>query len=276
LQGAACLILGFRLFPAFSVALSVLLLASPSASAQDPAAAAAGATQPQPADPPGDPASQAPADQQAQQTKRILGVIPNFRAVSTDEKLPAQTIQEKFMDATQDSFDYSSIFIPAVLAGYSEATRAYPEFGDGAEAYGRYFWRIAVDQTDENYWVEFVVPVITREDTRYYTLGHGGFLRRTGYALSRAVVTRADSGHEQFNISEVVGAGAAAGISSAYYPSQERSLSNTGTEWVLNIAIDALSFVGREFWPDINQKLFHGKYSENVPAQGAGSAAHGE
>ncbi len=198
-------------------------------------------------------------DDQPQQTKRILGIIPNFRAVSTDEKLPPQTLREKFVDATQDSFDYSSIFIPAALAAYSQGTRQYPEFGGGLAAYGRYFWRSAVDQTDENYMVEFVFPVFTHEDARYYTLGRGGFFRRTGYALSRAVVTRNDAARETFNISEIVGAGAASGISSTYYPSRERSFGNTASEWAVDIGIDALSFVGREFWPDINRRLIHGK-----------------
>jgi hypothetical protein len=205
-------------------------------------------------------AQQSPADDNPPpQTKRILGIIPNFRAVSTDQKLPRETVREKFMDATQDSFDYSSICIPAVLAAYSQASDAYPEFGTGAPAYFRYFWRSAVDQTDENYFVEFVVPVITHEDTRYYTLGRGGFFKRTGYALSRSVITRTDSGGESFNFGEVVGAGASAGLSTLYYPAKERSLANTGTQWGLDVGIDALSFMGREFWPDINRKIFHGK-----------------
>lgn len=163
------------------------------------------------------------------------------------------------MDATEDSFDYSSVCIPAVLALYSQASNAYPEFGTGPAAYGRYLWRSAVDQTDENYFVEFVVPVMTREDTRYYTLGRGGFLKRTGYALSRAVITRSDSDRETFNVGEVVGAGASAGLSNLYYPAKERSLGNTGTQWGLDVGIDALSFMGREFWPDINRRFFHGK-----------------
>jgi hypothetical protein len=196
-------------------------------------------------------------DQHAHQTKRILGIVPNFRAVSTDERLPAQTVKEKFITATDDSFDYSSVFIPAMLAGYSMATDATPEFHQGAAGYGRYFWHAAVDQTSENYMVEFVAPVITHEDTRYYTLGRGGFIKRTGYALSRAVITRSDSGNEVFNVSEVIGAGASAGLSSLYYPSRERSFANTGTEWGLDIGIDAASFVAKEFWPDINHRLFH-------------------
>lgn len=201
------------------------------------------------------------------QTKRILGIIPNFRAVSTDEKLPPQTVKEKFKDATNDSFDYSSVLIPGVLAGYSMATNAYPEFHQGAAGYARYFWHAAVDQTSENYMVEFIAPVLTREDTRYYTLGRGSFMKRAGYAMSRAVITRTDAGNESFNISEVVGAGAASGLSSLYYPSRARSFSNTASEWGLDVGIDAASFLAREFWPDINRHLFHGKSSIDPSAR---------
>jgi len=198
-------------------------------------------------------------DKPAPQTKRILGIIPNFRAINTDERLPPQTAKDKFLDATEDSFDYSAIFVPLVLAGYSLETNATPEFGHGGIGYGRYLWHTAVDQTSENYMVEFFVPVLTHEDTRYYTLGRGGFIKRAGYAVSRAVITRTDSGKQEFNISEVFGAGAAAGLSNLYYPSAERSIGNTGKEWGINVGVDAIAFVAKEFWPDINHRLFHGK-----------------
>jgi hypothetical protein len=205
-------------------------------------------------------------DTRQPQTSRIMDIIPNFRAVSTDEKLPPMSVRDKFVGTTEDSFDYSAIFIPLMLAGYSDATRATPEFGHGWPAYARYFWHTAVDQTSENYMVEFIVPVLTREDTRYYPLGRGGFLKRAGYALSRAVITRNDKGTDEFNISEVVGAGASAGISSLYYPSRERSLGNVGTEWGLDVAIDSMSFVVKEFWPDVNHALFHRGDKSGSPA----------
>ena len=198
------------------------------------------------------------------QTKRILGIIPNFRAVSSTDVLPAQTPKEKFLTATDDSFDYSSIFIPAALAGYNLGTEAYPELGHGGEAYAQYLWRAAVDQTIENYMVGFVVPVIAHQDTRYYTLGHGSFLKRTGYALSRSVVTRSDHAKEQFNVSEVLGAGSSAAISTAYYPASSRTFGNVGTAWAIDIGIDGASMVAKEFWPDINRRRFH---TNTVPTQ---------
>ncbi len=215
---------------------------------------------------PSQPAQQsAPDDQQGAQTKRILGLIPNFRAVSAGEKLPPQSVKDKFLTATEDSFDYSSVFIPGIVAGYSMARNATPEFHQGAAGYGRYFWHAAVDQTSENYMVEFIVPAIAHQDTRFYTLGSGGFLKRTGYALSRVVITRSDSGNEVFNASEIIGAGASSGLSSLYYPSRQRSFGNTGEEWGLDVGIDAASFFVKEFWPDINRHIFHaGQSADSV------------
>jgi hypothetical protein len=191
------------------------------------------------------------------QSKRIFGIIPNFRSVNADVHLQPQTVGEKFHTATQDSFDYSSIFIPLAVAGYDYGRNATPEFGSGGVAYGRYLWHSVVDQTSENYFVEFIVPVLTHEDTRYYSLARGGFIKRAGYSLSRAVITRSDSGKDTFNLSEVIGAGAAAGVSNLYYPRPERTLGNTGSQWGTSIGIDALSFFVKEFSPDITHSVFH-------------------
>jgi hypothetical protein len=212
------------------------------------------------------PQSQTPSNDQAPaQTHRILGILPNFRAVSADIKLPPQSAKEKFITASEDSFDYSALFVPLALAGYDLGTNPDPEFGHGGVAYGRYLWHAVVDQTSENFFVEAIGPSITHEDNRYYTLGHGGFLKRTGYALSRAVITRSDAGKEVFNASEVIGSGASAGLSSLYYPTRERSFGNTADQWGLDIGIDAISFEVKEFWPDINHSLFHGAKPSSNP-----------
>ncbi len=116
-------------------------------------------------------------------------------------------------------------------------------------------------------WSKASFPAITHEDNRYYTLGRGGFWKRTGYAVTRVVVTRNDAGNETFNISEVFGSGAAGAISTTYYPTRERSIGTFGTQWGTNIGIDALSFVVKEFWPDVNHALFHGAKPSQTTAQ---------
>jgi hypothetical protein len=199
------------------------------------------------------------ASSQAKQTKRILYIVPNFRAVSADQQLPPQTVKDKFMTAALDSVDYSAFIFVAIQAGIAEARNSTPEFQQGWPGYGRYYWHTYADYVNENLWVEFLLPAALHQDSRYYTLGRGGFAKRLAYSVSRVAITRTDSGHETFNASEIIGAGAAAGVSSLYYPSQERTFTKTYQLWFTSIAIDAGSSLFKEFWPDINNKIFHQK-----------------
>jgi hypothetical protein len=111
------------------------------------------------------------------------------------------------------------------------AQKSQPQFGQGAVGYGIYFAHTFADDTIENFMVEAIVPTLTKEDPRYYTLGKGGFFRRTGYAVSRLFITTTDSGHPTFNVSEFVGSGAAAGIGNVYYPTNTNQWVKTYQRW---------------------------------------------
>ena len=202
------------------------------------------------------PSTGAAPEHQDPQTKRILGIIPNFRAVSANVTLPPQSVKEKFVTASQDSFDYSSFLLPGIIAGYNQARNNTPEFHQGAVGYGRYYWHSFVDQTSENYFVEFIVPAIAHEDTRFYTLGHGGFGKRVKYSLSRVIITRDDAGKEVFNAGEILGAGMSAGLSSTYYPSRERSFGNTGGQWASTSASTPLPSSSRNSGPTSTTNSF--------------------
>jgi hypothetical protein len=200
------------------------------------------------------------SNDEVKQSKRILWIFPNYRAVSANTPLPPLSLKAKFWLATQDSFDYSSFITAGILAGASQAKKSYPEFGQGAKGYGRYYWHAMADQAVGNCLTEAIVPAMTHEDPRYYTLGRGGFFKRASYAVSRLLVTRTDSGGRTLNFSEIVGNGAGAGISDTYYPSRERTWTKTGQKWVTQIALDGVFNIVKEFWPDINHSIFHGKY----------------
>jgi hypothetical protein len=192
---------------------------------------------------------------EGQQTKRMFGVIPNFAAVSADTQLPPLTAGGKFWLATHDSVDYSSFVWAGMQASQSMALKSYPELGHGVAGYSRYYWRAFADQASGAYFTEAIVPALTHEDPRYYTLGHGGFFRRAGYALSRVVLTKMDSGSTGFNYSETLGSGMEAGLANLYYPPQERSLHNTAVNWASQLEAASLNNLVREFWPDIRHKF---------------------
>jgi len=210
------------------------------------------------------PQAPTPADQKAdsaegKQTNRMFWVVPNFSAVSANTQLPPLSVKEKFFLATQDSVDYSSFVWTGLISGQSMAVKSYPELHQGLKGYGRYYWRAFVDQASGSFFTEAIVPALTHEDPRYYTLGHGGFFRRSAYALSRVVITKTDSGGTRFNTSELLGNGLEAGLSNLYYPPEERGLSKTAQNWATQLEGACLNNVVREFWPDIRRKVFRQK-----------------
>jgi len=191
------------------------------------------------------------------QTKRVLGVMPNFRSVSPGQVVERPTVKQRFVMTTQDNFDYSSFIFDGFVAAGAFLGKSTPEFHQGVAGYGRYYWHTLADQSIENYWVEFIIPSINHEDSRYYALGKrgGGVLRRAAYSLSRVVVTRSDAGKPMFNLGEVGGSAIAAGISTFYYPTREQTAGVAARNWGLDVMYDATVFLFHEFWPDISHGL---------------------
>lgn len=283
ISGSAALVLILFLSPALARAQTVFPDApgvaaqqsQPSGSAGNPSTQSQPAPQSQPqtaapdAKPAADPAKQKTADAAKQktddssgkQTNRIVGVVPNFTAVSADTKLPPLTTKQKFVIASKDSFDYSSFIWAGVLAGQGLALNSTPELGHGARGYGRYYWRAFADQASGAYFTEAIVPWLTHEDPRYYTRGHGGFFRRTYYAVSQLWLTKTDAegDHEVFNYSEVLGNGLEAGLSNAYYPPQERGLGKTAESFGTQMESAGINNIVKEFWPDIRRKVLRKK-----------------
>jgi hypothetical protein len=205
------------------------------------------------------PDGQKPDTSTGKQTDRMFWVVPNFAAVSADVKPPPLTAKGKYIIAMKDSVDYSSFVWAGFLAGQSMALNSYPELGHGTAGYARYYWRAFADQASGAFFTEAFVPALTHEDPRYFTLGHGNVFRRTGYALSRVVLTPTDSGRITFNFSEVLGNGLEAGVANLYYPPEERGLSKTAEGWATGLESAALNNIIKEFWPDIRKKFLRQK-----------------
>jgi hypothetical protein len=195
---------------------------------------------------------------------RLFFALPNFLSVESADRIPPLTTKQKFAIVTRSSFDYIQVPWYAFLAGISQADNSEPGYGQGAAGYGKRFGSAFADGTIENYWTSAILPSVFHQDPRFYRLGKGGFWHRAGYAVSRIVVIRSDSGSSQFNVSEVFGSAIAASISTySYHPHADKTPSNTASVWGSQLAFDAATIVLKEFWPDIRRKLTH-KHSDPV------------
>jgi hypothetical protein len=73
-------------------------------------------------------------DPEGKQTKRMLWVVPNFAAVSSNTQLPPLSTREKFVLAAHDSVvDYSSFTWSGMLAGQAMLLNSDPELGRGPQ-----------------------------------------------------------------------------------------------------------------------------------------------
>jgi len=249
----------------YCAVLLLALLASAGLAAQEkpdaptPKQTAAGETQSAAAGAQSDRA--APAQTGAEQdenTKRILGIIPNFQSKDDiPENQAPLTAREKYVLAYHQTVDFSAHFGNAFQAMLQQASNGQPHYGQGWGAYGQRFGAAEADQVTSAFFIFGFLPHVLHEDPRYFRKRHGSVWSRIRYSASRTVITRTDSGGSTFNTPQVLGQLLQQGISTAYYPQQDRTASRVFENWGINLAYTGAYNVLKEFYPDFLRIVFH-------------------
>jgi len=186
---------------------------------------------------------------------RILWTLPNFLTMENAGNVPPLTPGQKFKVTARGLFDPFEFVLIGVVAGLGQAANSNPSYGQGMEGYAKRYATAYGDNLIENFMASAVLPSILHQDPRYYQLGHGGFWKRSAHAVGRVVITRSDSGQQQANYSELVGAAAAAAISTyGYHPESERGFGNVVSVWGTQMGWDAVTYMIKEFWPDLRNR----------------------
>jgi hypothetical protein len=182
-------------------------------------------------------------------------LIPDLTAQNT-VALPAPSVSEKWDFFLSETVTPFTLVAAGLDATASQLTRSAP-------LYGKHFWRRGAfpkrfgatvgDDVIQNFFADFVLASMLHEDTRYVRKGpsHYKMWPRIGYAISRAVITRTDSGDATFNWANVVGCAMGAAISNAYYPPVSRTAAVGAVNWGTNIAGAGLTNLMPEFGPDV-------------------------
>lgn len=186
--------------------------------------------------------------------KRAFGVLPNHRTAEASTPFERISANQKMTIATLDSFDWPVYPTAAVFAGFYQWADQNHEFGQGMKGYGRRLGTSYADQVSGNIMTEGVVPVLTRQDPRYFRLGEGTIRSRLWYSFTRSFVTKTDSGRRTFNFSEWGGASASVALSNLYY-TDTRTAHDNATKLVIQVGSDTIGNLLKEFWPDVKRKL---------------------
>jgi hypothetical protein len=202
------------------------------------------------------------------ESKRILGIIPNYRTSPSLRNYKPLTAAEKFKLASQDSFDRGTVALALLFGGEAQLTNSNRAFGQGAAGFARYFGTSYGDFVIGDYMTEAIFPTLLHQDPRYFRRGTGSGRSRIGYAIEQIFWTHRDSGGTQFNFSEVIGNSSAAAISTAYY-ADSRTAADAASKLGVQLGVDMASNVLKEFWPDLERKLKRQHPRTQVPRNGA-------
>ncbi len=186
--------------------------------------------------------------------KRIFWIIPNYRTYPTLADYKPITAREKFKIAFDDSFDRGTFVEAAAFGALGQLTNATPSFGQGVAGYAKYFATSYADFAIGDYMTEAIYPTLLHQDPRYFRRGTGSGWSRLRYAAGQIFWTHGDSGKGQFNYSEVAGNASASAISCAYYP-DNRDAGSAVTKLGVQIGLDMMGNILKEFWPDVAKKI---------------------
>ena len=178
--------------------------------------------------------------------QRIAGIIPNFYS-SYNWNAPPMLAKQKFQLSIRSVIDPVSFLTVAGIAGAEQYQNVFPAYSGGLEGYGKRYGAAFANHVSGTLLGRAVYPAIFHQDPRYFYKGKGTIGSRALYAISAAVIARADDGRWQPNYSRVLGHFSAAAISNLYYPASDRGASLVILNGLADIGANAVSNVIREF-----------------------------
>ncbi len=240
----------------FLCGLSHQLLAQQGGQAPPPAAPQ---TQAKSANNSGGGGGQPEPDPKTPKDDRIFFALPNLLTVENASSQPPLTMRQKFKTVAEGCFDPVEVAFIGAQAGIDQADNANPTYHQGMLGYSRRFGTDYADAIIGNFGTGAIFPTLLHQDPRYYQMGTGSIVRRFTHAAVRVLITRGDSGKTQFNFSEFLGNGLAAGLSNTYHPSPH-TLASSGDVEGTQILLDAIGYELKEFWPDIRRAILRGRH----------------
>jgi hypothetical protein len=208
-------------------------------------------------------------DQEAEDEvpKRIFWIIPNFMTANDQpQNLGPLTPKQKFNIAWHQWWDVSAHIGNLLQAAISQAANGIPEYGQGWGAFGERYAAQEGDQFTGAMLIYGVLPTVLHDDPRYFRKGRGSAWSRIGYAASRSVICRTDSGRNTFNIPQVFGQLGQASISLTYYPQVNRNVGGLFSGWAINQIYNMGWNQLKEFTPDLGAYLSRRRQKKHKPA----------
>jgi hypothetical protein len=189
----------------------------------------------------------AEAEVKVEEKQRLVGVIPNFYVTYNWHAEPLDATQ-KWELAYRSLVDWTTFAFTGAIAGIQYEQGSLSGFGYGP---GGYFKRYAANFGNAFFGSMLggaVLPIVFKQDPRYFYKGTGSVRSRFWYAMSTAVISRGDNGKWQPGYANILGNYGAGALSNLYYPASSRQGAKLTLEnGSIGIAFDGFGNVFQEF-----------------------------
>lgn len=188
----------------------------------------------------------AEAQMEQEEHQRVLGVFPNFYATYAADPEPLSAGQ-KMQLAWRFSTDPTSFAMAGVIAGAQQGGGSFSGYGGGPQGFMRRLGATYADGLTSTMIGQAALPILFRQDPRYFVKGTGSVPARTMYALASTVICKGDNRHWQVNYSNILGNLLSAGLSNTYYPANQRGAGLLMQNGLLSTALGAVGGLFQEF-----------------------------
>jgi hypothetical protein len=182
----------------------------------------------------------------AEEQQRILGFIPNLYVTYEPHPEPLTT-NMKFHLAYK-SLTHPMFFARVSLwAGVQQARDNPDEWHQGMKGYSKRLGAGFADATIGGLISNAIMPSLLHQDPRYFYQGTGTKWSRARHAMFSPFVCRGDNGSWQPNYSQWGGSLIGYSISTAYYPSSNRTAGHVFEAFGIDMGLHVIGSLAQEF-----------------------------
>jgi carboxypeptidase family protein len=182
----------------------------------------------------------------AEEQQRVLGFIPNMYVVYEPHPEPL-TARMKFHMAYKDLTHPIFFARTAAWAGVQQARNNPDEWRQGMEGYSKRLGAGFVDGVTGSLITNAILPSLLHQDPRYFYQGTGTKKSRAFHAMAAPFVCKGDNGAWQPNYSQWGGSLIGYSISTAYYPSSNRTAGHVLQTFAIDMGLHVVSSLAQEF-----------------------------
>jgi hypothetical protein len=181
-------------------------------------------------------------------------IYPYQRFLTTDVVIP-MTWQKKGYLALHDLTDPANFGTILGISAITVGADSHSAYGPGMKGFGKSVGVSLLQDATAQFFGAFAIPVIARQDPRYFRMPHAPIRKRILYSLSRTVISRSDSGHSMPNYATLLNYPIGAELANFYVPGIHRDAASTSVRIVTGYGLDPANSLLNEFLPDVASRV---------------------